>query len=475
MPSAMNAGMHGSVFFHEILRRSGIEYAFGIPGREAQILRWRGLKGIRWILTRNEFSAGIAAEVYARLTGFPQVAFSTFGPGATNMVTGVASACLDRAPLLAVSAQIELRHRLPSQTHQCIDQLAIMRPLVKYAAEVADAKELPRVVREALASALTEAPGPAYLSLPLDILDQQIPSRTACRALAGVRKPRGAPPELLDETSLRRLVRSIANSRQPVIVAGNEAIRDGACAQLANLCGRLRIPVLQTLAAKGVLPQEHPMNLGPVNRYFESLLRTRLLRRILKSADLIILAGFDLSEDFNPEMWRLGEKKKVARIGRSADAFEGYIGTDIAVKGSVREILARCSDEPGIGPPKETTALHCALRSLRARAIKGDWRPGSLLYPCRLVRALRDALGPDGILVSDVGLHKQYAGLFSETFAPNTFLCSNGLGLSASDCRRPSARNWRVRTGGWPLSPGTGAFTPTARTSRLLHATDCRS
>ncbi|MCX5795448.1 MAG: thiamine pyrophosphate-binding protein [Elusimicrobia bacterium] len=419
--------MRGSYFFQRLLQAAGVEYIFGILGREAQVLRFRGLPRPKWILVRNEFTAGIAAEVYARLSGRPQVAFSTFGPGATNLATGAASALLDRSPLLAISAQVESGARLWGLTHQCIDQVSMMRPLVKLAAEPTDIRGLPLLLKKALAASLSEPRGPVYLSLPLDLFEQRISAAAARRGSAMVAGARARPPRRITADSLRRAGLAVARSRHPLIIAGNRVIREGACQELAILSERLRIPVLQTVAAKGALPEGHPQDLGPWNRYLDGLLGKPLAAPILRSADLLLLAGYDLAEDLGPEVWQGGGRKRIIHLGELDGRTAARVRPDLIVRGDIRSILARLADSTRDLPPKQPFPHAARLRAARRRAARGDWPAGSRLFPCTLVRDIRAALGAKGILVCDVGLHKQYAGLFSETYAPNTFICSNGL------------------------------------------------
>ncbi|OGR88116.1 MAG: hypothetical protein A3J74_06710 [Elusimicrobia bacterium RIFCSPHIGHO2_02_FULL_57_9] len=416
--------MRGDEFFRKILRKQGVEYVFGIPGREAQAIRLWG-DGLRWILVRNEFSAAIAAEVFARLKGRPQVAFSTFGPGATNLTTGVASAFMDRSPLLAVSAQVERKDCLYGLTHQCLDQVSLMRPLVKFAAQPRRAMDILPAVEQAMAAALAEPRGASYLSIPIDVFSSAIPTGRARRLISAMRPARSPAASPPGATAMERVFSAIANSRQPIIVAGNEIIRSGACKELAAFCEKFNIPVLQSLAAKGVLPEAHPLNFGPVNRYLDGLLGVRAVAGVFQPADLVILAGHDLAEDVRPELWA---SCRVLRLGLGPNPAPRYLKTDFEAVGGLRQILSRLLSPRYRCPPKPPHPFLKILRATRRKAAQGKHGPRSRLFPCRIVYAIRQALGPEGIFVSDVGLHKQYAGLFSETVMPNTFLCSNGLG-----------------------------------------------
>lgn len=415
-----------------LLRLHGARYIFGIQGREAEVLSRCDLGGLRWILVRHEFSAAVAADAYGRLTGRPQVSFSTFGPGATNMATGIASARLDRAPLVALSAQVESKDRLHNQTHQCLDQLSVMRPLVKYGVELEHVRAMPETLRRAFRACISEPRGPSFLSLPIDLLRREISSRAASRILSRLRtlqesaERRPAIPKP-DPKALGAALAIIRSGRCPVAIAGNEIIRDRAWHEFRTFCETRGVAAIESLACKGALPPDHPLNFGPVNRYLGGILGEDVLRRIFSPADVIILVGFDLCEDIRPEMWEVGLPKKVVRLGLTANPVPGAIRPHVEAVGSLKELLRLAAGPVSVDSKPRHPYLD-RLRLLRGRAAESSLLETQPWAPARVVRVVRDLIGPAGILVADVGLHKQYAGLFDPSPRPGTFLASNGLG-----------------------------------------------
>lgn len=417
--------MRATVLLLKAAARHGITRAFGIIGGEAQALRFDEVPDIDFYLTRHEFAAGIMADVYGRLSGRPQICYSTFGPGLTNLATGVCSAVLDRSPMLALAAQVPLSERRFNQTHQCIDNAAVMAPMTKYARELEAAEEIPEAVGEALRAARAEVPGPVFLSLPLDVMKREIDDAHADRLLDAMVSSEPAPlpePEPADMAELARIVRA---ARQPLALVGNAIIREGECDALRAFVERFQLPVVTTLASKGVIPEDHPLHVGPCNKYLDALLHRPILDRLFGECDLMLLIGYDFGEDVKPRMWQRNANVQTVSLtsvtnpmGEVFQPDREFIGRLGAALPMLTE-LAPASIERDLSPIAE-------LRNFKLDVSHGHGAISTQIPA--VIKALRETLGRDGILCSDIGLHKQYAGLFSETFEPNTFLCSNGCG-----------------------------------------------
>jgi acetolactate synthase-1/2/3 large subunit/N2-(2-carboxyethyl)arginine synthase len=419
--------MRGAEVFMRAIESQGVTHCFGIVGREAEAMLFTEVDGVQFFLTRHEFTAGVMAEVFARLTGRMQLCFSTFGPGLTNLSTGVASAMLDRSPMLAVSAQVEQHDVAFNHCHQCIDNLAVMRPLTKYAAEFEQASAIPSLVARATSVANTELYGPSYLSFPIDVMHAEVEGAAALDEIDRHKGARGMAAHAPDPHEIIELGRMIARAQHPVAIVGNPVFRERAEAELLVVVEKFGIPVVSTLASKGALTDDHTHAIGPVNRYLDQMLRAPLLDETFGPADLVLLIGYDLSEDVKPVHWTRGRPATVALISSVPNPVPELLKVDHAVIGSIKSTLAALASSDFPPRPRSVPVVQ-RIQKLRRDNGEAPNETGPSIPPRQIVRAARTALGPEGILVSDIGLHKQFAGLFSHTTEPNTFICSNGLG-----------------------------------------------
>jgi acetolactate synthase-1/2/3 large subunit/N2-(2-carboxyethyl)arginine synthase len=412
-----------------MLVRHGVEYVFGILGREAQAIRFDE-PGLKFILTRHEFTAGVACDSYARVTGKAQACFSTFGPGATNLSTGIASSFLDRSPMLALSAQIETGDAIYGHVHQCVDQVAMMRPITKYAAELESAVQIPAEVQKALSAAYSELLGPAYLSLPVDVLLADVADAEAHRIIESAGVITASVPPHAEDRTLREVHALLSHAQRAVAVVGNTVFRENAVTEFRAFVRKYNLPVVSSLASKGALPDSDPQNIGPVNRYLNGILKRDILDDVFGNTDLVLLIGFDIAEDVRPAMYSCGRPKTIVRLSSTPNLAMKSVKVNVDVVGDIKRTLARL----GSSHFSATGSFWAGelTRDLRAWKMAAGEEVGPTMSPAPIIRAVRDVIGREGILCSDVGLHKQYAGLMSETEEANTFLCSNGLGSFGS-------------------------------------------
>lgn len=284
--------------------------------------------GIRFYLTRHEFAAGIMADVAGRLTGMPHMCWATFGPGLTNMATGVCSAMLDRSPMLPCSAQIPRPQIRFNLTHQCIDNVGLMASITNSSLQLEKEEELASHVQTALQRTLDGLPGPAYLSIPLDLLKTDVPDREALDILQAVqpliRRKRIKPAR----ADIIRAAQCITNATHPMIVIDNQVvIRDNAQASVCRLAQQINAPIICSLAAKGAIPNDYPQFLTAANKYLDSVYRTSVLHSLFEGVDLMILIGYDFGEDLKPVLW--GNDKPTLVINSvdvpMGDIFQPYI------------------------------------------------------------------------------------------------------------------------------------------------------
>ncbi|MEO8632684.1 MAG: acetolactate synthase large subunit [Chloroflexota bacterium] len=406
--------MNAAQLLVRCLESEGVRYVFGMPGEETLDLNaaLEDSHKIQFILTRHEQAAAFMADVYGRLSSFPGVCLATLGPGATNLLTGVADAQLDRAPLVAITGQAGLE-RVHLESHQYIDVVQMFAPVTKWSTRVSVPESVPEVVRKAFRLARIEKPGATHIELPEDVAKEEV--RSEPLELRRTSYPK-AQQEAID-----RATEMINAAKAPVILAGNGVTRRHAVGNptveaLRRLVQRTRIPATWTFMAKGVIDPKSPFALGPVGLQRRGADLANV--KALADADLVIAVGYDLVE-WAPVLWNPKRDKAVVHIDSTAAELDGHYQPSIEVIGELDEALAALAetvkprdDRRSIGP------------SAVGRLVGDESGP---LAPLAVVRALRDALGPDDIVVSDVGAHKVWLARHFPTDRPNTVVISNGL------------------------------------------------
>ncbi|WP_392712524.1 thiamine pyrophosphate-binding protein [Rhizobium ruizarguesonis] len=423
--------MRFSDLLQKMLNKQGIQYCFGIAGAEAEAINFSSDHGIRFFLSRHEFTAGVMADVAGRLLGKPQLAWSTFGPGLTNMSTGACSAVLDRSPTIFASPQVVSSEICYNRTHQCIDNVRFMEPLTKSSHEIVAVGDAAQIIETLVEDSISKIPGPTYVSIPLDILKEEVPDTIADEMMRTIQPGLRRPPMAPDKAILANVAAKIAAARNPLIVVGNQVIREDACGELLALVDNSGIPVICTLASKGAISEEHPLFLTAVNKYLDMIYRTEILDEIFGDVDLLLLVGYDFGEDLKSSLWR-PETKTIVLNAFEIDAPDVFRPGTTCL-GDVRRSLTYLSTR--LAPRPELIRNRAALKQvLDARTPLTD-NPELTDVPA-ILRSVSRALGERGVLCSDIGLHKQYAGVLAKTRQPNRFLCSNvcgsfGFGLPA--------------------------------------------
>jgi acetolactate synthase-1/2/3 large subunit/N2-(2-carboxyethyl)arginine synthase len=306
-----------------------------------------------------------------------------------------------------------------------------MKPVSKWAGELRDVLGIPRAVAEATTAANTEVFGPSFLSFPIDVMQATVDDAKALAEVDKHQGARGAALPLVDRGSLREVEKLLRRSKRPVAIAGNAIFREGATAELTAFVERFGIPVVSTLASKGVLPPAHPLAVGAINRYLDGILKAPLMDALFGEADLILLLGYDLTEDVKPVHWRRPNRPicPVVLVSQVPNPVADLVKADVTVVSSVKWALSlMAGPEFDGGGLREPPNVIKEIRRLKAESGSSPFQHYPTIPPQLIVKAACKALGPEGILVSDIGLHKQYAALFSDSTRPNTFVCSNGLG-----------------------------------------------
>jgi acetolactate synthase-1/2/3 large subunit len=400
-----------SDLFVECLEAEGVRYVFGIPGEETLDLS-ESLAGssIQFVPVRHEQGGAYMADAYGRLTGRAGVCLGTLGPGATNLVTAVADAFLDRAPLVALTGQSDLE-RMHKESHQYIDLIGILRPIVKWNARVSSPDIVPEVVRKAFAVAESEKPGATHLELPEDVMARPVDATPLRRHPPVQPEPRAR--------ELERAAEIICSADKPVALAGNGAVRTGAASALRTFSAETGIPVAETFMAKGLLDDDDPHALGTVGlQAYDYALAG------FEDADVVLTIGYDLVEH-SPRNWNPNGDKQIVMIDTVSAEIDQFYTPAVELIGDIPHVLSRltsaCRQEPTPGGSSQ-------LRELVQGALYAGRDDDSFpMRPPRVLWEIREVLHRDDILVSDVGLHKLWIGRMFPAHEPNTVLIANGL------------------------------------------------
>ncbi|MFI7317101.1 thiamine pyrophosphate-binding protein [Streptomyces venezuelae] len=449
---------------HALLRRlhdHGVRTVFGVVGREAASILFDEADGIDFVLTRHEFTAGVAADVLARITGRPQACWATLGPGMTNLATGVATSVLDRSPVLALAAQSESHDIFPNDTHQCLDSVSVMRPMTKYAVELERPADIDDLVDSAMSAAMTEPVGPSFISLPVDLLGGEVDTSRPRPAARIAAKPVGAVEDGWQETALKA-AELLEAARHPVLVVGAAAIRSGAVPALRALAERLRIPVITTYIAKGVLPHGHELNYGAVTGYMDGILSFPALDALFGPTDLILTLGYDYAEDLRPSMWQRGADKTTVRVSPTANPVPRVYRPGLDV---VTDVLAFVEhlDRHTTGLTAKTPHDISPLRERIAEFLADPRRYDDGLRVHQVMDSMNTVMAEsaeagEGTIVSDIGFFRHYGVLFARADQPFGFLTS--AGCSSFGYGIPAAIGAQLARPGQPtfLIAGDGGF-----------------
>jgi len=398
------------------LENEGVRHVFGIPGEETLALNAALAESdkITFVLTRHEQGAAFMADVYGRLSSYPGVCLATLGPGATNLITGVADAHIDRAPLVAITGQVGLE-RAHKESHQYIDIVRMFGPVTKWSTRISVADSTPEIVRKAFRLARLEKPGATHIELPEDIADQNTDMKP-------LEVRRTSYPKAQDAV-INRALELIKTARAPIILAGNGVSRRQAAGHasvesLRRFVRRSGIYATHTYMAKGVLDPFSQQSLPPAGLQRPGAELANITQ--LAEADLVIAIGYDLVE-WSPSLWNPKRDKVVVHIDSTAAELDGHYQPSVEVVGELDESLAVLADRV---EPRKDQPIRIANKPLGASAPKDTPAP---FPPQLVVAAVREALAPEDIVVSDVGAHKVWLSRLYATPVPNTVVVSNGL------------------------------------------------
>ena len=410
--------MKASDLFVRCLEEEGVTHIFGVPGEEnADVMISLNDSPIEFVLCRHEQGAAFIADTYGRLTGKSGLCLATLGSGATNLITGVADANMDRSPMIVLTGQADTR-RMHKESHQHMDVVAMFKPVTKWAQTVHHPENIPEIVRKAFKVAEAEKPGAVLIELPEDLAEAQVEGKPLTPT-----KTRRAGA---DHKAVAQAVEIIATAKNPIILAGNGAVRKRAAAQLQRLAKLAGIGVVNTFMGKGAVPRgdEHCLfTMGLQGRDYINL--------ALDDCDVVIAVGYDLVE-YAPAFWNRGMEKKIVHIDFTPAEVDTAYPVAVEVVADVADALWQICEKLEEDHQSKLPLFDIKDRArLRAHILEDfAMEKDDQSFPVKPQKVLwdvREFLGPEDILLSDVGAHKMWIARYYQCDEPNTCLISNGF------------------------------------------------
>jgi len=407
--------MNAAELFVKCLEQENVRYIFGLPGEEnAHFLMALEKSSIQFVLTRHEQSAAFMAETYGKLTGEAGVCLATLGPGATNLVTGVASANSDRAPMVVITGQADIQ-RQHKESHQLIDVVSMFRPITKWATPVLHPDNIPEIIRRAFKTAMREKPGACHIELGDDI--------AATPSTAQPVKPNYLRRSVADDKIVDIAMQVIREGKAPIILAGNGAIRTRASKQLRIFSELTGIGVISTFMGKGCVSRHAPECLFTIG-----LQTKNLANAAIDKSDVVITVGYDLVE-YHPHVWNKWGNKKIVHLDFLPAVVDSNYQLEAEVVGDLAHTLWMLNERVRQEPLRVDLPYQHRTREIlmyKFGQYKDDDTEG-YIRPQKVLWDVRESLGPEDIVLSDVGSHKMWIAQFYHCDEPNTCLIPNGF------------------------------------------------
>ena len=393
------------------LENEGVERIYGIPGEEnIDVMDALLDSNIKFVTTRHEQGAAFMADVHGRLTGQAGVCLATLGPGATNLITGVADANMDLAPIIAIAGQGSTT-RLHKESHQILDLVSMFDPISKYSTQIREGEIIPEIVRKAFKVAEAEKPGCSFIDFPENIAGAVIEDKIPLKVQSPIPP---SPPE----ASINEAIKIISEAQFPVIMAGNGVVRADASEKLVGFAEQLNIPVATTFMAKGSIPFSHDLSLGAVGLAASDYISCGFDR-----ADVVICVGYDIVE-YHPHLWNKNATARIIHINAlPAEVDEHYI-VEVGVIGNVGDALDAIAENATANEHNTAVNLRQTIVEEMSEHAEDTSFP---VKPQKILWDLRQALNPEDIVISDVGAHKMWVARMFQAERPNTCIISNGF------------------------------------------------
>ncbi|HUG83364.1 MAG TPA: acetolactate synthase large subunit [Euzebya sp.] len=408
--------MKASDLFLRCLEAEGVEVIFGVPGEEnADVMISLLDSDIRFVITRHEQGAAFMADLYGRLTGEPGVCLGTLGPGATNLITGVANADMDHSPVVVITGQ-GATTRLHKDSHQAMDATRMFEPVTKWGATVWSAENLTEVTRKAFKIARSEHPGATHIELPEDVAKAEVDDEPI---VPGMKVRRAAA----EDKAVARALEILAAAERPMILAGNGCVRTRVSRQLTDLVDATGMYAAMTFMAKGALSDRHPQSL------FAAGLGARdHVIDAFEQADCVLAIGYDFAE-WHPEKWNIGPATHIIHLDFQPAEVDQHYRPAVEVVGDLGNALWQLnkgltSAHEEKGWPQLAEMRRTLEFELLEEHCSDDGFP---VKPQRALADLRAEMADHDILISDVGAHKMWIARNYPTYQPGTCIISNGF------------------------------------------------
>ena len=406
--------MNGAQIMVESLKKEGVDIIFGYPGGVLLPLCDQLYdSGIRFVLVRHEQGAAHAADGFARSSGKTGVCMATSGPGATNLVTGIATAYMDSVPMVAITAQVAT-HLIGSDAFQEVDITGITRPITKHNYLIKDVKDIARTVKEAFYIASSGRPGPVLMDLPVDVQRAdtkfEYPEKIEMRSY----KPTYEGHLL----QIERAWKLIKEAKKPLLISGGGVISANASGELKKFVETSGIPVTCTLMGLGSIPSAHPLSLGMLGMH-----GTKYANYAVVESDLIISAGCRFDDRITGKIENFAPKAKIIHIDIDPASISKNIIVDIPIVGDARNILKKLNEKAEPLARKEWLSK---IKEWKEKYPLTYEKKG--LKPQYIIEKLSDFLPDDAIICTEVGQNQMWTAQYYKFRKPRTLVTSGGLG-----------------------------------------------
>lgn len=409
----------GAEIMMECLVREGVDTIFGYPGGAIMPVHDAMLKyPVHHVLTRHEQGAAHAADGYARASGKVGVAIATSGPGATNLVTGIATANMDSSPIVCITGQVAA-HLIGGDAFQETDVTGITLPITKHNYLITRADEVAKVVREAFHIARSGRPGPVLIDIcknaQLEEIEYEYPENISL--------PGYSPPEHAPKTELMRAVELIEKSERPVILAGNGVLMSGAMDELEMMAVKTQTPVAMTLLGLGALPSSHDLSLGMMGMHGEAY-----CNQAIQNADLLLAFGMRFDDRVTGNLRNYAPRAKKIHIEIDPTEIHKNVHVDVPLMGDLKTVLTDMIPMLDEYDRDEWRAQIAEWKDETEKRSIMSWPDDGKLYTAHAIRSLWEETGGDAILATGVGQHQMWAAQYYHFEQPYRLITSGGAG-----------------------------------------------
>jgi len=425
--------MRGSKLAVETLKQMGLNVIFGIPGLSNMafydtLVDYVTSGEIRVILMRHEQGAAHAADGYARASGKPAVCTGTSGPGALNLVTGLATAYWDSSPVIAITGQVP-RSSIGKLSFQEADIPGVVANITKFVVQVRRAEELPKWIKAATYIATTGRPGPVVIDIPRDLFNEDV-DENRVKWFDGF-KVEGYRefPEIVDPFMVKKAAELLAEAERPLMLVGAGAVWSPAVEEIITLSETLRMPIVSTFLGKAAIPNDYPLYVGMMGYYGRAE-----ANKAFMDSDVVLVVGARLSDRTIPNVRDvIDSKKKLILINIDpTDVYKhsSYLPVEAYIIADVRKGLRKLINAIAeVGLKRDRSQWLRRVIEYKEYYAKLYYRDdGKGLKPWKVLKTIRSVLPRDAIVTTGVGAHQMWAGVFWESYAPRTFISSGGMG-----------------------------------------------